>query len=125
MKLSLINFKIIHILVKWNYLSSTKDKLIENILDNLFGLGINKDTCEELFNYAMYENHTNDSSRFISNIMLHGGLDEVKSFLLNEINRFDYQSERENSSFDSSRIQFEKAILNHNKALQLFNDIFN
>jgi len=95
-------------------LNSTNDVLVEKILDNLYATGLTKETCEELFNYAMYSYKTDDSSRFISNIMLHGGLDVVRSFLLNEINKFNYQNERELYSFTFSSHQFEKAIENYN-----------
>ena len=112
-------------MVKWNYLYPTKDRLVENILENLYRLRIDKETCEELFNYAMYDNHTDESSRFISNIMLHCGIDDVRNFLLNEINEFDYKSERELYSFTSSRQHYEKAIEHHNTVKRLYNDIFN
>lgn len=109
---------------KWNILKSTDDVLVEKILDNLHALGIKDEICEELFVYAMYENYSSDTNFFISKILLKWGIEAVKEYLSNEIDKFDYQREREMLSFSSSKDDFEKAIKNYNLVKGLYKKIF-
>lgn len=111
-------------MVKWNILGRSCDEFEKGYLDKFYQLGIKKEICEKLFKYAMYDNYSTDSCFFLSDINLGGNINSVRDFLKREIDKFDYQNEREFYSFGVTNNQYINSIENYLKARQIYTDIF-